>query len=73
MYRNGTLRTINGYIFLIKDVSFNHELILEFTTKSNVEHLKKSTYWIMDGTFKTVPTLFRKLYTIHVMAGTAEM
>ena len=26
----------------------------------------------MDGTFKTVPTLFRQLYTIHAMVGTGE-
>jgi len=35
------LRTINGQIFLEKDASFDNERILLFTTKSNVEHLKK--------------------------------
>lgn len=66
------LRTINGHIFLAKDATFDNERILLFTTKSNVEHLKKSSYWIMDGTFKTVPTLFRQLYTIHALVGTGE-
>lgn len=61
------LRTINGQIFLAKEVSFDNERILLFTTKSNIEQLKKSSYWIMDGTFKAVPTLFRQLYTIHVI------
>jgi len=27
---------------------------------------------MMNGTFKTVPTLFRQLYTLHVMVGTEE-
>jgi hypothetical protein len=53
------LRTINGQIFLVKYASFYNKQILLFTTKSNVENLRKSSYWIMDGTFKTVPTLFR--------------
>ncbi|CAG8686744.1 2834_t:CDS:2, partial [Dentiscutata heterogama] len=32
-------------------------------------HLQKANYWLMDGTFKTVPTLFRQLYAMHTPVG----
>lgn len=43
-----------------------------FTTKSKCRIFEKSPYWIMGGTFKTVPTLFRQFYTIHSMVRTEE-
>lgn len=42
--------------FSTQNESFDNERILLFTTISNVEHLKKIAYWIMDGTLKAVPT-----------------
>ena len=66
------LRNIDNEVFLVKDSAFNDERILLFTTSSNVALLKESVYWIMDGTFKTVPTLFHQLYFIHAMVGTGE-
>jgi len=43
-----------------------------FITRSNLENLKKCSYWIKDGTFKTVTTLFRQVYTIHALVGTGK-
>ncbi len=45
------------------------ERILLFTTVENLKWLQAAKFWIMDGTFKTVPTLFRQLYSIHAPAG----
>ncbi|CAG8849092.1 40459_t:CDS:2, partial [Gigaspora margarita] len=35
----------------------------------NINYLEEARYWLMDGTFKTVPTLFCQLYTIHAIVG----
>ena len=34
--------------------------------------MAQSSFWIMDGTFKTVPTIFKQLYTIHGQVGGNE-
>ncbi|CAF1545449.1 unnamed protein product [Adineta ricciae] len=52
-----------------EDISLGEERILVFTTMENLKWLQNAKFWIMDGTFKTVPTLFRQLYTIHAPAG----
>ncbi|KFD47098.1 hypothetical protein M513_12008 [Trichuris suis] len=36
-----------------------------FTTVSDVQKLANATFWITDGTFKTVLSVFYQLYTIH--------
>ncbi|CAG8462550.1 11507_t:CDS:2 [Dentiscutata heterogama] len=51
--------------FLVKDSVIEDERILLFTTKANIQHLSRSSYWMMDSTFKTILTIFRQLYTIH--------
>lgn len=43
--------------------------ILIFTTTENIRHLSRAKYWIMDGTFKTAPIIFKQLYTIHAPVG----
>lgn len=52
------LSTISGNHFC-KDIKDGNERILIFATSKNLKHLQKAKYWIMDGTFKTVPTVFR--------------
>jgi len=61
--------TIGGELFLIKDSTINDEKLLLFCTKNNVQRLSHARYLIMDGTFWTVPTIFRQLYTIHAPVG----
>ncbi|CAF3241470.1 unnamed protein product [Rotaria sp. Silwood2] len=60
--------TLSGMHFS-KDINDGTERILLFTTSENLKWLQKAKFWIMDGTFKTVPTLFRQLYSIHAPAG----
>ncbi|XP_077293964.1 uncharacterized protein LOC143916644 [Arctopsyche grandis] len=62
--------TLKGDEFLIIDVtSADNTRILVFSTSTNIRHLSEGEFWIMDGTFKTVPTLFYQLYTIHTKVG----
>ena len=65
-------KTLNGSNFLIKDLIINDDRILVFTTIADIMHLSQSSFWIMDGTFKTVPTIFKQLYTIHGQVGGSE-
>lgn len=58
-------KILDGSNFLIKDSTINNNRILIFTTIANINQLEQSILWIMDGTFKTVPTIFKQLYTIH--------
>ena len=61
--------TLDGEQFLIKDHVIEQERILIFTTENNIQRLSQAVFWIMDGTFKTVPTIFCQLYTIHAPIG----
>lgn len=61
--------TLNGNLFLIKDSFVGEGKILIFSTNANIHNLAKAPYWIMDGTFKTVPHIFQQLYTIHAPVG----
>ncbi|KAF0761068.1 Uncharacterized protein FWK35_00007573 [Aphis craccivora] len=57
-------------ILLIKESVIDK--ILVFSTVDNVKKLSQSMFWIVDGTFKTVPTIFTQLYTIHAQVGFCE-
>jgi hypothetical protein len=61
---NDMQKTLDGSDFLIKDSTIGDNRILIFTTVANINYLNRSSIWIMDGTFKTVPTIFKQLYTI---------
>ena len=50
--------TLSGDLFLVKDCTFDQNKLLLFTTRSNVFRLSQAQFWMMDGTFKTVPTIF---------------
>ena len=65
-------KTLSGLDFLVRDSTMGNERILIFTTSANVNCLAQSYFWIMDGTFKTVPNIFRQLYTIHGYVGGSE-
>ncbi|CAG8586190.1 16058_t:CDS:2 [Cetraspora pellucida] len=64
--------TLNGDLFLIEDRIDGQSRTLIFSTNENIKRLSKAPYWIMDGTFKTVPTIFYQLYTIHAPVGPEE-
>src|SRR5204863_6441156 len=40
-----------------------------FATQANIQCLSQASFWLMDGTFKTVPMVFRQLYTIYAPIG----
>ena len=66
------MRTLDESDFLVRDSAVGEERVLLFTTIANVRYLEQSVFWIMDGTFKTVPNLFMQLYTIHGRIGGNE-
>ena len=51
--------TLNGDTFLIKDCVISNDRILLFAIQANIQRLSQTSFWLMDGTFKTVPTVFR--------------
>ncbi|CAG8806858.1 39023_t:CDS:2, partial [Gigaspora margarita] len=65
-------RTLSGLDFLIHDSTVERNGILIFTTVDNIRHLNRSTFWVMDGTFQTVPNMFRQLCTIHRCVGRSK-
>jgi hypothetical protein len=60
--------TLRGVDFC-KDIRFGQDRILIFVTKENLNKLNEAPYWIMDGTFKTVPRILMQMYTIHAPVG----
>ena len=58
---------ISGQLFLTR-IDVNDDTIFLFTTVLNLRILNRSPFWVMDGTFKTVPLLFRQLINILFMA-----
>lgn len=58
--------TINKQPFLLIDINLvDEKKIMVFSTVNNIRCLADAEFWIMDGMFKTVPTLFYQLYSIH--------
>ena len=51
-------KTLNGLEFLVRDTTVGNERVLIFLTFDNIAYLAQSPFWIMDGTFKTVSTIF---------------
>jgi len=60
-------KPMKGEQFLIFDSEASQDRILIFSTENNLKLMDQSTNWLVDGTFKTVPSLFYQLFTIHVL------
>lgn len=58
--------TLSGNRFLLHDNLEPNERIILFCTDNCLTMLSRCREWFCDGTFKTVPSLFLQLYTIHV-------
>lgn len=56
-----------GEEFLLYDSADNKNRMFVFTTKRNLLLLSQNSEWYSDGTFKTCPSLFKQLYTIHII------
>ena len=59
------MKTFKNDDFLLFDSGMEEERILIFSTYANLDVLTSCQHLFCDGTFKTVPTLFEQLYTIH--------
>lgn len=58
--------TSRGDNFVLHDSGVGDERrMFIFGTRQNVDILRRSPVWLVDGTFKVVPSLFYQLYTIH--------
>lgn len=66
------LKTVDGDDFLICFTKFNSKAVLLFGTPWNLTRLAQCSCWIMDGTFKVVPSIFRQLYVIHGLIKTSS-
>jgi hypothetical protein len=52
--------------FILKDHTFDtNKRILLMSTSNMISILSRATYWLVDGTFKVVPNMFKQLYTVH--------
>jgi hypothetical protein len=60
---------LNGDAFLLRESKVVDDMILIFSTKFELEKLIRANFWIMDGTFKTVPNIFLQIYKIHAPVG----
>ena len=58
----------DGEQFLLYD-SQDESRILIFATQACLNQLQNSAHWFIDGTFKTVPSLYTQLYTIHCLTS----
>lgn len=57
--------TYSGDLFLLHDSGNDKNRFLVFTSLKNLNYLVTCHLWLSDGTFKSVPSIFSQLYTIH--------
>jgi hypothetical protein len=60
--------SISSKLF-VRQIDNGSDKILLFVTVNNLKLMSHAAFWIMDGTFKVAPNLFRQLYTIHAPVG----
>jgi hypothetical protein len=60
-----SLRYVNGEDWLLADIGSGNQRQLIFATQDGLRLLARSSYWIADGTFKSVPRMARQLYSVH--------
>jgi hypothetical protein len=63
--------SISGEMF-VRQIDNGPDKILLFVTVNNLKLMSHAAFWIMDGTFKVAPNLFRQLYTIHAPVGNVD-
>lgn len=59
------LKYLEGELFILAESSFNDKKIIIMGTSSSLKLLSEYKCWIVDGTFKVVPTIMRQLFSIH--------
>ena len=58
-------QTDKGEPFLYYDSEGDKKRFLIYTTERNLDRLTTCKIWQCDGTFRSVPTIFTQLYTLH--------
>lgn len=57
---------VNGENIIMNDELFQeNKRIIIYCSRKTMEFLRRPSLWILDGTFKIVPTQFLQLYAIH--------
>lgn len=66
--------TLKNKQFLLMDYieSPNSQFVI-FVTRQNLKRLSSCDKWFADGTFSTVPSIFKQLYTIHGLKNNEMM
>jgi hypothetical protein len=65
--------TTNNEQFLQYDSGVGDpQRIIIFASEGGVNLIQNCPHWAADGTFKTVPTIFFQLYTVHCFAGNGQ-
>ena len=64
--------TRKGDNFLLWDSGPENDRILVFGTDANLQILKATREWHLDGTFKVCPDIFEQLYTVHAKAPSGK-
>lgn len=64
---NDLTKNAKGYEMLLHDSGANRSRFIIFATKQNLDILADCKQWAGDGTFSSVPSIFKQLYTIHGM------
>lgn len=57
--------TSKGQSFLLYDSGCCDARILIFSTAESLRYLASCEQWLSDGTFRSVPSIFTQLYTVH--------
>ena len=65
VFTDDQTKTNNGDPFLMFDSGASDDRILIFSTARNLQVLSTCRHLYADGTFKTVPSIFEQLYTVH--------
>ena len=60
--------TFTGNNFILYDSGLGDEnRVIIFGTKESLTWLKENRHWLADGTFKTAPSIFFQIFTIHAL------
>ncbi|CAF0977012.1 unnamed protein product [Brachionus calyciflorus] len=60
--------TLKGKNFYFGDSGQNDKnRVIFFTTEENLKLLSTNSEWYADGTFDISPTIFKQVYTIHII------
>ena len=60
-----TTKSCNNFLIIDYKIPNSNDHTMAFSSDECINTLGLSNFWIMDGTFSTSPSLFKKVYLIH--------